>query len=44
MLLNACKQIEYVYIEAPREPITCIDVIQTPMDMATCLAEYKVKY
>lgn len=44
LLLNGCKQIEYVYIETPREPITCIDTIKTPLDMATCLQEYKVKY
>ena len=44
MLLNACKQIEYVYIEPPKPPITCIDNIKTPLDMATCLKEYKLKY
>lgn len=44
MLLGSCKQIEYVYVEAPREPITCIDSIKIPLDMATCLQEYKVKY
>lgn len=44
MLLNGCKQIEYVYVEIPREPIYCIDNIKTPLDMANCLAEYKQKY
>lgn len=42
--LASCKSVEYVYVETPREPITCIDTIKTPMDMAKCLAEYKVKY
>lgn len=44
LLLNGCKQIEYVYIETPREPIYCIDNIKTPLDMASCLQEYKIKY
>jgi hypothetical protein len=44
MLLGSCKQIEYVYVETPREPIYCIDNINTPLDMANCLAEYKQKY
>lgn len=44
MLLGSCKQIEYVYVEVPREPVTCIDSIKIPLDMANCLAEYKVKY
>ncbi len=42
--LASCTNVEYVYVETPREPITCIDTIKTPMDMAKCLAEYKVKY
>jgi hypothetical protein len=44
LLLSGCKQIEYVYVETPREPITCIDAIKTPLDMVKCLNEYKVKY
>lgn len=44
LLLNACKQTEYVYVEVPREPITCIGKIKTPLDMAMCLDEYKLKY
>lgn len=44
LLLSSCKNIEYVYVETPKEPITCIDRIKTPLDMANCLAEYKTKY
>ena len=44
LLLGSCKQIEYIYVETPREPIYCIDNIQTPLDMAGCLQEYKIKY
>ena len=41
LLFCGCKQIEYVYIEPERVPITCIDDIKTPLDMAKCLYEYK---
>lgn len=44
MLLNACKKTEYIYKELPKEPITCINAIKTPLDMANCLNEYKLKY
>lgn len=44
LLMTSCKNVEYVYVEVPREPITCIDRIATPLDMAKCLAEYKEKY
>lgn len=44
ILLTGCTSVEYVYVEIPREPITCIDRIKTPLDMAKCLAEYKEKY
>jgi hypothetical protein len=44
LLLNACKQTEYVYVEPERVPITCIDHIKTPLDMAKCLNEYKTRY
>ena len=44
MILSACATEKIVYVEAPKEPITCIDSIKTPMDMAKCLTEYKVKY
>ena len=44
LLLGSCKKIEYVYITPPKEPITCIQYIKTPLDMATCLNEYKLKY
>lgn len=44
LLLNACKQTEYVYIEPARMPVTCIDEIKTPLDMAECLNEYKMRY
>ena len=44
MLLNSCKKIEYIYKEPIKEPITCINNIKTPLDMAKCLNEYKVKY
>lgn len=44
LLLSGCKQTEYVYVKLPPEPITCIDNIKTPLDMAKCLKEYKVKY
>lgn len=42
LLLSGCKQIEYVEVE--RQPITCIDEIKTPLDMAKCLNEYKQRY
>lgn len=44
LLLSGCKQIEYVYVEPDRVPITCIDEIKTPLDMAKCLNEYKKRY
>ncbi len=44
LLLSGCKQIEYVYVEPERQPITCIDEIKTPLDMAKCLNEYKTRY
>lgn len=44
LLLSACKQIEYIYVEPERVPITCIDEIKTPLDMAKCLNEYKLRY
>ena len=42
LLLSGCKQIEYVEVE--HQPITCIDEIKTPLDMAKCLNEYKQRY
>lgn len=44
LVLSACATEKIVYVEAPKEPITCVDSIKTPMDMAKCLTEYKVKY
>lgn len=44
LLLVGCAHEKIVYVETPREPITCIDSIKTPLDMAKCLTEYKVKY
>lgn len=44
LILSSCASEKIVYVEAPKEPITCIDSIKTPMDMAKCLTEYKVKY
>ncbi|MBR5599650.1 MAG: hypothetical protein IKW39_06385 [Alphaproteobacteria bacterium] len=44
LLLGSCKKIEYVYVTPPKEPINCISKIKTPLDMATCLNEYKLKY
>ena len=44
LLLSSCKQTEYIYTETPKEPILCIDTIKTPLDMANCLNEYKLKY
>ena len=44
LLLSSCKQIEYIYIDIPKEPILCINTIKTPLDMANCLNEYKLKY
>lgn len=44
LLLSGCKQVEYIYVETPKEPIYCIDNIKTPLDMAGCLQEYKIKY
>lgn len=43
LLFCGCSQkIEYVEVE--RVPITCIDDIKNPMDMAKCLNEYKERY
>lgn len=43
LLFCGCSpQIKYVEVE--REPITCIDEIKTPLDMAKCLNEYKTRY
>lgn len=44
MLLSACVRTEYVYKTLEKEPINCIDSIKTPLDMAKCLGEYKLKY
>ena len=44
LLLCSCKQTEYIYINTPKEPILCIEEIKTPLDMANCLNEYKLKY
>lgn len=44
LLLSSCKQTEYIYIDTPKEPILCINEIKTPLDMANCLNEYKLKY
>ena len=44
LLLSGCKQTEYIYVEPERVPITCIDTIKTPLDMAKCLQEYKTRY
>ena len=43
LLLKACVRTEYVYVEPEREPITCHKTIKTPLDMAKCLEEYKIK-
>ena len=42
-LLNACKGAEIVCQPIEREPITCIERIKTPLDMAKCLNEYKIR-
>jgi len=44
VLLTGCGRIEYVYVEAPREPITCHRHMKTFLDMAKCLEIYKAKY
>lgn len=44
LLLCACTTTEYVYVETPREPITCHKNMKTFLDMAKCLEEYKIKY
>ena len=44
LLLCGCARTEYVYVEAPREPITCHRHMKTFLDMAKCLEEYKAKY
>lgn len=44
LILPACATEKIIYMEAPKEPITCVNSIKTPMDMAKCLTEYKVKY
>lgn len=44
LLLSGCSRIEYVYVEPEKVPVTCIDHIKTPLDMAKCLEEYKVRY
>lgn len=43
-LLNSCTKTEIVYVEVPREPVTCIDSLDTPTDMLECLNEYSIKY
>lgn len=43
LLLGSCADSEVVYVEVPREPITCIERIKTPLDMAKCLNEYKMR-
>lgn len=44
LILSACTRVEYVYIEPEKVPITCIDDIKTPLDMAKCLQEYRTRY
>lgn len=44
VFLTACTQERIIYRDIPREPITCINRIKTPLDMAKCLAEYSAKY
>lgn len=44
LLLSGCSRIEYVYVEPEKVPVTCIDHIKTPLDMAKCLEEYKERY
>ena len=44
LLLCGCARTEYVYVEAPREPITCHRHMKTFLDMAKCLEMYKAKY
>ena len=44
MLLSGCVRTKIVYKEIEREPITCYKTIKTPLDMAKCIAEYKIKY
>ena len=42
-LLSSCADTEVVYVELPLEPIDCIEHIKTPLDMAKCLNEYKLR-
>lgn len=44
LLFCGCSQTKVVYVEPERVPITCIDDIKTPLDMAKCLYEYKTRY
>jgi hypothetical protein len=44
VLLTGCGRTEYVYIETPREPVTCHRHLKTFLDMAKCLEEYKAKF
>lgn len=44
LLFCGCSQTKVVYVEPERVPITCIDHIKTPIDMAKCLSEYKIRY
>jgi hypothetical protein len=44
LLLSSCTRTRVEYVEIPRSPITCHRFIKTPLDMATCLEEYKVKW
>jgi hypothetical protein len=43
LLLEGCVKTEYVCTEIPLEPINCINNIKTPLDMAKCLEEYKLR-
>lgn len=44
MLLCGCVRTQYEYREVEREPIDCDMRIETPLDMANCLAEFRQKW
>ena len=44
LLLSSCVKTQYVYQEIEREPIDCDKNIETPIDMAKCLQEFRQKW
>lgn len=43
-LFCGCTRTQYEYKEIEREPIDCDMHIETPLDLAKCIAEFRQKY